>query len=242
MGMTHYMELMMGSWYLLVIFMALPMFLAECYVVSEILLLLKGENASNRLKTFNRLSAYASAVGITVLALIAAKYFTSVAEWRTWVDVTAAVSYVLALFPFIFVALIEAGVLAKGADKVKKGVLCVTAVVCYLILSHAAMVFGMFDPVQFGWTGSGHTMMNHTMPMNHGAMPMDHSMHGAHMNHAVPADAPQCPHMQQAPQCPHAMPPAGHHMMPDGQMMRNDDPSMKGMSDRAVEHAAPPCH
>ena len=35
MGMTHYMELMMGSWYLLVLFMALPMFLAECYVVSE---------------------------------------------------------------------------------------------------------------------------------------------------------------------------------------------------------------
>ncbi len=32
MGMTHYMELMMGSWYLLVLFMALPMFLAECYV------------------------------------------------------------------------------------------------------------------------------------------------------------------------------------------------------------------
>lgn len=31
MGMTHYMELMMGSWYLLVLFMALPMFLAECY-------------------------------------------------------------------------------------------------------------------------------------------------------------------------------------------------------------------
>ena len=37
MGMTHYMELMMGSWYLLVLFMALPMFLAECYcLVSKI--------------------------------------------------------------------------------------------------------------------------------------------------------------------------------------------------------------
>ena len=45
MGMTHYMELMMGSWYLLVLFMALPMFLAECYVVSEILLLLSPQTS-----------------------------------------------------------------------------------------------------------------------------------------------------------------------------------------------------
>ena len=60
MGMTHYMELMMGSWYLLVLFMALPMFLAECYVVSEILLLLSPQTSVG-LKTFNRWSAYASA-------------------------------------------------------------------------------------------------------------------------------------------------------------------------------------
>lgn len=53
MGMTHYMELMMGSWYLLVLFMALPMFLAECYVVSEILLLLSSQTSVG-LKTFNR--------------------------------------------------------------------------------------------------------------------------------------------------------------------------------------------
>ena len=41
MEMTHYMELMMGSWHMLVLFMAAPMLLAECYVVSEILLLIK---------------------------------------------------------------------------------------------------------------------------------------------------------------------------------------------------------
>ena len=66
MGMTHYMELMMSSWYLLVLFMALPMFLAECYVVSEILLLLKGADQCPRLKVFNKASAYASAVVMAV--------------------------------------------------------------------------------------------------------------------------------------------------------------------------------
>ena len=101
MGMTHYMELMMGSWYLLVLFMALPMFLAECYVVSEILLLLSSQTSVG-LKTFNRWSAYASAVVIAALALYAGHYFLGVTEWRTWVDVTAFVSYVAAGLPFIY--------------------------------------------------------------------------------------------------------------------------------------------
>lgn len=52
-------------------FTALPMFLAECYVVSEILLLLKGAKQCPRLKAFNKASAYASAVVILVLAFIA---------------------------------------------------------------------------------------------------------------------------------------------------------------------------
>ena len=118
MGMTHYMELMMSSWYLLVLFMALPMFLAECYVVSEILLLLKGADQCPRLKAFNKASAYASAVVILVLAVIAGAYFLGVTEWRTWVDVTAAVAYVLAGLPFLYVAGVEAGFIAKAKEKV----------------------------------------------------------------------------------------------------------------------------
>lgn len=93
MGMTHYMELMMSSWYLLVLFMAVPMLLAECYVVSEILLLLKPRE-SGALKTFNKASACASAVVIALLSTVAGFHFSEVTEWRTWVDVTASVAYV----------------------------------------------------------------------------------------------------------------------------------------------------
>ena len=78
------------------------MFLAECYVVSEILLLLSPQTSVG-LKTFNRWSAYASAFVIAALALYAGNYFLGVTEWRTWVDVTAAVSYVAAGLPFIYV-------------------------------------------------------------------------------------------------------------------------------------------
>lgn len=51
------------------------MFLAECYVVSEILLLLKGAKQCPRLKAFNKTSAYASAVVILVLAFIAGVFY-----------------------------------------------------------------------------------------------------------------------------------------------------------------------
>lgn len=87
MEMTHYMELIMGSGHRLVLFMAAPMLLAECYVVSEILLLIKPP---------------------------------------------------------------QGGALA-------------------------AMVFGMFDPVQFGWRASD------DMHMTHGA----HAMPETHAGHVI---------------------------------------------------------
>lgn len=140
----------MGSWYLLVLFMAVPMFLAECYVVSEILLLLKPREGG-ALVAFNKLSAFASAAGIALLSAYAAVYFSQVTEWRTWIDVTAAAAYVAAGIPFIYVGLLEAGLIARNKASVWKGRSAVAAVVAYLIFSHAAMVFGMFDPIQFGW-------------------------------------------------------------------------------------------
>ena len=48
----------------------------------------------------------------------------------------------------------------------------VAAVVVYLVLSHAAMVFGMFDPVQFGWRASD------DMHMTHGAHAMPETLAG----------------------------------------------------------------
>lgn len=113
MEMTHYMELMMGSWHMLVLFMAAPMLLAECYVVSEILLLIKPPQGG--------------------------------------------------------------ALAARSRTAVWKGRSAVAAVVVYLVLSHAAMVFGMFDPVQFGWRASD------DMHMTHGA----HAMPETHAGHVI---------------------------------------------------------
>lgn len=216
MGMTHYMELMMGSWYLLVLFMALPMFLAECYVVSEILLLLSPQTSVG-LKTFNRWSAYASAFVIAALALYAGNYFLGVTEWRTWVDVTAAVSYVAAGLPFIYVGLLEAGVVGHALTAVKKGRRAVAAVVLYLILAHAAMVFGMFDPVQFGWQGNGHMM--HDMSSMSGNHAMSHEMPEMTAGHHCGGMSPDDLTGMMLPEG-HSVP-DGYHKMPDGRLMKN---------------------
>lgn len=97
MEMTHYMELMMGSWHMLVLFMAAPMLLAECYVVSEILLLIKPPQGG-ALAAFNKASAYAAALGIALLSGCVALQFSSVVAWRTWVDAVSALAYVAAGF------------------------------------------------------------------------------------------------------------------------------------------------
>ena len=104
MEMTHYMELMMGSWHMLVLFMAAPMLLAECYVVSEILLLIKPRQG-DALAAFNKASAYAAALGIALLSGCVALQFSSVVAWRTWVDAVSALAYVAAGLPFIYVGL-----------------------------------------------------------------------------------------------------------------------------------------
>lgn len=98
--MTHYMELMMGSWHRLVLFMAAPMLLAECYVVSEILLLIKPPQGG-ALAAFNKASAYAAALGIALLSGCVALQFSSV-------DAVSALAYVAAGLPFIYVGLLEA--------------------------------------------------------------------------------------------------------------------------------------
>ena len=47
--------------------------------------------------------------------------------------------------------------------------------IVYLVLSHAAMVFGMFGPVQFGWRATD------DMHMTHGA----HAMPETHAGHVI---------------------------------------------------------
>ena len=104
--------------------------------------------------------------------------------------------------------LLEAGVVGHELTAVKKGRRAVAAVVLYLILAHAAMVFGMFDPVQFGWQGNGHMMhdMSHEMP----EMTAGHYCGGMSPDDLTGMMLPEG----------HSVP-EGYHKMPDGRLMKN---------------------
>ena len=130
---------------------------------------------------------------------------------------TAAVSYVAAGLPFIYVGLLEAGVVGHALTAVKKGRRAVAAVVLYLILAHAAMVFGMFDPVQFGWLGNGHMM--HAMSSMSGNHAMSHEMPEMTAGHHCGGMSPDDLTGMMLPEG-HSVP-EGYHKMPDGRLMKN---------------------
>ena len=96
-------------------------------------------------------------------------------EFRTWVDVVAIFSYLLAGIPMILLALLNLKLLFKHAEPKKRNVIRISLLAAFLVLSHIAMIFGMVDPSIAGYQPEKQSVeMNHSMP--------DHSMHD-HSHH-----------------------------------------------------------
>ncbi len=143
--MTHYMGLIADNqpWNLL-IFMAIPVIMAETLVATEFFVVF-GRLTAGSLRTFNK---YLGIVLGLYFAGIIVKMLTIVPgiEWNTWVDVVAVWAYILGGVPLVGVALMEMGLLFRGrseSDKMRIHFLLITA---FLVLGHVAMIFGMVNP------------------------------------------------------------------------------------------------
>ena len=167
MNMTHYMELLATNlpWNLL-IFMAVPIILAETLAITELYLLFT-RNFQGWVHNLNR------SVGITVglyfigviiyLMMTAVFPITKAGEWRTMIDVVAVGSYLISGLPLIYIALQEVGFINASAtqnDKLKAHAICVAA---FLVFGHIAMIAGMLDPTLLGFQADTST----AMPMKH---------------------------------------------------------------------------
>ena len=167
MNMTHYMELLATNqpWNLL-IFMAVPIILAETLAITELYLLFT-RNFQGWVHKLNR------AVGITVglyfigviiyLMMTAVLPITKAGEWRTMIDVIAVGCYLVSGLPLIFIAMQELGIVNASATqngKLKAHAICVAA---FLIFGHIAMIAGMLDPALLGFQADPSS----TMPMQH---------------------------------------------------------------------------
>ena len=67
-------------------------------------------------------------------------------EFRTWVDIVAICSYVIAAVPMILLALLNVRVLWRKADQACRSITRVLLLASFLVFSHIAMIFGMVDP------------------------------------------------------------------------------------------------
>lgn len=165
--MTHYMELLASNqpWNLL-IFMALPVVLAETVAITE-LYILYTRKLDTWVRQVNRLASIL--VGITFVGIIAYLMFTAVipitsaGAWRTWIDVVAVSTYLIGGVPMVLLALQELGLIHRAESEERRLARHATYVAVFLVFAHIAMVAGMMDPGILGYVApaESHDMMNH---------------------------------------------------------------------------------
>ncbi|MGE5543723.1 MAG: DUF6803 family protein [Bacillota bacterium] len=150
MTMTHYMELLATNqpWNL-ILFMAIPVILAETLAITEFVILLN-RDLTGAVRLVNKAAGitagiYFSGVFIYLLAN-AVIPLTASGGWRGPADVLAVGFYLSGIIPFVGMALLELGLIGKNRDEIDKLKLHATLVSIFLIVAHVAMIFGMLDP------------------------------------------------------------------------------------------------
>jgi hypothetical protein len=155
MGMTHYMELLaVNQPWNLIIFMAIPIVLAETLAITELYLLFtrKFDGSVFFLNRFAGIAVGIYFIGIIVyLVQTAVIPITAAGEWRTVIDVIAVATYLIAGLPLIWIALQELGLVNRGLDKMEKLKIHAICVALFLVLGHIAMIAGMLDPAILGY-------------------------------------------------------------------------------------------
>ena len=169
MNMTHYMELLASNqpWNL-IIFMAIPVILAETVAITE-LYILYTRKMKGWVRNLNR--AAGVVVGLYFIGIIAhlmvnaVMPITKAGEWRTIIDVIAVSTYLIAGVPMVLIAFQELGILHKGQSEEKKLGYHAIYVAVFLVFAHLAMIAGMTDPSLLGYEGAaahGATSQEHT--------------------------------------------------------------------------------
>lgn len=180
MNMTHYMELLATNqpWNL-ILFMAVPVVLAETVAITE-LYILYTRKLAGPVRNLNRLAGVG--VGLYFLGVIvylmvnAVVPITRAGEWRTAIDMVAVGAYLAGGIPLVLVALQDLGILHRTLPEEKKLGRHALYVGLFLVLAHLAMIAGMTDPALLGYRAADAA---HAMPMSthaHGDMSMQADM------------------------------------------------------------------
>jgi hypothetical protein len=154
-NMTHYMGLLAANqpWNLL-LFMAVPVVLAETVAVTELGLLF----SPSLPRPWRLLNRYAGMVlGVYFLVVFgyllanAAVPLTTSGGWRGPADLIAVGAYLAGVVPLAGIAALEVGLLGRDRDARGRLKLHATFVGLFLVVAHVAMIAGMLDPAVLGW-------------------------------------------------------------------------------------------
>jgi len=165
MTMTHYMELLAANqpWNL-ILFMGIPVVLAETVAITELYLLYK-HLFSGPVRWLNKLAGIA--VGLYFAGVIiyliphAVVPITRNSEWRTGVDMLAVGCYLAGGLPLVLVALQELGLIQRHLSAEKKLAWHLIWIALFLVLGHVAMIAGMADPTVFGYQAALPEVVGH---------------------------------------------------------------------------------
>ena len=116
--MTHYMELLsLDQPYNLILYMVIPMGLAELLVAMEFFTMYHMDSGKNA--GFKAVSKFVGIVlGVYFTALVIyflAKIYPSI-KWRGYADVIAIYSYLIGVIPLLAIALLELNLIYKNAN------------------------------------------------------------------------------------------------------------------------------
>lgn len=162
MNMTHYMELLATNqpWNLL-IYMAIPVILAETVAITELYILFT-RDLKGTVRMVNRVAGIIA--GFYFLVVFLSLWFKAVipitvaGEWRTIIDVIAVGFYLLGVIPLLGIALLDIGAIWRQKREEWKLGAHAAFVALFLVVAHIAMIFGMLSPALLEPTTHLHTM------------------------------------------------------------------------------------
>ena len=166
MSMTHYMELLATNqpWNLL-LFMAVPVVLAETVAITELYVLYTRRFEGPAI-VVNRSASILGGLyfaGVFVYLLVNAVVpLTTGGEWRGPADIVAVGAYLSGIVPLLGLALVDLRVVAGSWPDERRLMLHAGLVAVFLVVAHVAMIFGMLDPTVL--TGATHDRGMADMP------------------------------------------------------------------------------
>ncbi|WP_292018632.1 DUF6803 family protein, partial [Megasphaera sp. UBA4382] len=159
MVMTHYMELLSlhQPWFL-ILFMLVPMVLAETILASGAFSLLYKDGRSAKWDSLSHVCGLVLGIFFICASVYIVACYVPTIEWRGPIDYISIWSYVLAIIPAVLILLQELGIIYKKLDNTMKIKRHIVLMILFVLFTHLAMVFGMADPQLAGYQPPMNTM------------------------------------------------------------------------------------